>query len=168
MLPTFQPRPSSRRSAWSLVELAVVLFIMGVLAAVTAPRYTATLARYRVEHAARRVAADLEQARTRARLQNLSLTIAFNLAGESYTVAGMRDLDSSRTTYMVNLAGPPYNCELASATFDADATPNAEDQNVTYSRWGIPDSAGSVFVRCGNLQREVRVRAVTGKLEIVE
>jgi len=141
------------RRGWSLIELAVVTTFMGILAGVTLPRFMNALERSSVDAAARRVADDLEYLRMQARKLNSNVTVSSNPAAASYSAAGVRALDSSRTTYTVSLAGDPYQSRIASVSFDADAAANLEDQSVIFSRSGSPDSSGSVIVRSGSLQK---------------
>ena len=65
-------RVRSRRCAFTFIELVIVLLVMGILTAVAAPKFFDSLLFHRVESAARRVKADLELARTQARLTSAS------------------------------------------------------------------------------------------------
>src|SRR5688500_9245400 len=72
--PRRRPRRQTRAAlGFTLIEIVMVLFIMAIVAAMAAPRYSQAIARYRLESAAGRVAADLEYARALARSTSTSL-----------------------------------------------------------------------------------------------
>lgn len=62
----------------TLVELTMVVLIIDILAMVAAPRHIGSLAHFRVEAAARRIAADLEWARQTARTTGVNQTVTFD------------------------------------------------------------------------------------------
>src|SRR3954454_6994455 len=95
----------NRRCAFSIFELVIVLLIMSILTAVAAPAFFDALLFHRVESAARRVKADLELARTQARLTSASQSIAF--ANSAYTLANMKNLDKPGAVYFVDLKKQP-------------------------------------------------------------
>ena len=78
---------TSGRSGFTLIELVMVLAIIGLITAIAAPRYAASLARYRAESAARRVAADLALARREAAASSSSRSELPNFSRRSLTPA---------------------------------------------------------------------------------
>lgn len=128
------------------------MLVMGILAAVAAPTYIASLARYRADLAARRIVADLEYARSEAQRSSQSREVQFDIGAESYTLASVADIDESANTYTVNLVDDPFMAEIASATFGVD-------ENVIFDRFGRPDSTGSVVVRSGSVQVTITLAA---------
>src|SRR5438105_3411892 len=65
--PMLTRRASIFRLAFSLVELTVVLALVVIVSAIALPRYWSSAGYYRVDLAARRLAADLALAQTHAR-----------------------------------------------------------------------------------------------------
>src|SRR3954451_23186913 len=73
-------RPQRRSStAFTLFELMIVILIIWIAAAVAVPRYASSVGRYRAEFAAKRVAADLNLARARAKAASSTRNVTFNL-----------------------------------------------------------------------------------------
>src|SRR5262245_51703406 len=82
------------RSAFTFVELVVVLLIMSILAAVAAPKFIRSLDYSRLESAARRLKIDLEQVRRAAQLKSRTETITFS--GSTYSLSsGVQGLNHS-------------------------------------------------------------------------
>lgn len=139
-----------------MMEVALVVMIIGTLAAVAIPRISNTLARQRVEAAARRIVADLTLAQRRARTTNASQTVRFTPVTHGYTLIGMPHPDHPSSTYRVLLSEEPYRASIDSADFGADL-------DIIFDVFGVPDSGGWVVISVGDHARTVTVDARTGK-----
>jgi prepilin-type N-terminal cleavage/methylation domain-containing protein len=137
------------RPAFTLIELTVVLLILAVMAAIAAPRYGASLANYRVNAAAGRVAGDLRMIRQYARKISQAQTVTFDAAANSYTASTMADVNRRGTGYTVNLWASDYLTDITSVSFVAGT--------VQFDIYGRPSAAGTVVVTAGGLQRTVQV-----------
>jgi prepilin-type N-terminal cleavage/methylation domain-containing protein len=148
------PRPPRRRclprarAAFSLFELLFVIAIIAIIAAVAMPKYGRSVARYRAQCAARRVAADLMFARSAAKSASAERVVTFNTVAGSYTVAGVRDLDHPKAPYTVTLSDSPYNATLDFADFGG--APQA-----VFDMYGAPKWSGKVIVHVGEFQQTV-------------
>jgi prepilin-type N-terminal cleavage/methylation domain-containing protein len=179
MLTTHHQRstPWNRRRAFSrafsLVELVMVLVIAGVIAAIAVPRMSGSIGRQRALAAARRVAADLETARTAAMAGSASRKVVFSPARSAYGTPGMTGtLDQRSTIYLVDLTRPPYNASLAAANFNDSASlkwagvyDSDAAQEVVFDGFGRPDSTGWVFVSSGGVYYKVTLDA-TGRTQV--
>jgi Tfp pilus assembly protein FimT len=125
------------RRAFSMIELGIVVLIMSILAAVSAPAFLDSLLYHRVETAARRVKADLNYARQRARLTSTSQTVTFT--GGSYTLVGAKSMENPSNAYTVNLQKSPYSLDTVTASF-------ANAQTITFDGYGAPASGGTVLL----------------------
>jgi hypothetical protein len=142
------------------------LFIMAIVAAMAAPRYSQAIARYRLESAAGRVAADLEYARALARSTSTSLKVDFSAPANGYTLVGAKSLDDPAADYAVRLSGDPYGVTLDRARFGTDPDEDARQPHVTFDLFGVPNSGGRVVLRHAGLRKVVRLDALTGKVEV--
>jgi type II secretory pathway pseudopilin PulG len=162
MTSSFDPRSSildrrfPARAGISAVEIVITVLIVGILAALVVPRYLDTINHTRAEMAARRVAADLALARREAQLKSAPVTVQFEPAGNSYTLAGVAHIDRPSEAFVVLLAEAPYQCELLSADLGGDA-------EVIYDGFGRPDSGGTIVVRCGGQVRTVTLNHDSGQ-----
>jgi prepilin-type N-terminal cleavage/methylation domain-containing protein len=154
--PTSVPRPG-----FTLIELILVVIIVAVLSAIAIPRYTNSQMKYRADAAARRVAADLQVAQTRARIRSTPQTVTFNLTSSSYTLDGMPHPDHPAKTYTVSLPEAPYGASLVTVNFNGTAT-------IGFDQYGmpIPATGGTAAVRVGDQQRTISVEANTGRVSV--
>ena len=141
-----------------MVELLLVIATVAILSAIAVPRYAGSLARYRVEMAAKRVAADLMTARTRARVTSTRQVVDFTAPADGYTLVGMPAPDGAAGDYAVRLSDEPYKATLGAVSFG-----DAAAAEVWFDRYGTPDHAGTVVVTSGGFQRTVALDPVTGK-----
>ena len=154
-----RPLRLPRAKAFSLFELLFVITIIAIVAAVAMPRYGRSVARYRAECAARRVAADLALARSSARAASAERVVTFNTVAGSYTLAAVRHLDHGSQPYTVALSGAPYHAELYYADFGG--APQA-----SFDMWGAPRWGGKVVVRVGEFEQTVALGRDDGSITV--
>ncbi len=148
-----------RSTGFTLIELVIVVMIAAVMTGIAAGRYGQALARYRADHAARRIAADLALARSEAKTTGNSVTVSFDPAQDRYQVFNVRGLNNPESGYSVALGEAPYGSTLVSAALGGDAA-------VVFNGHGVPDSGGTVVVQSGAAERTVSLNADTGRATI--
>ena len=153
------PLTCRARRAFSLIELMLVVAIMAVFAAMAAPRYTDALYRYRADAAARRIAADLTMAQSKARSLATSRSVVFSISGKSYQIPNETDLNLSGGAYSVNLGSAPYYVAIGTVSFNGNAS-------VTFNGYGVPNNAGSVQVTAGNVVRTISIDSASGVVTV--
>ena len=142
-----------------------MLAIVGIAAAIATPRYAQSLARYRAESAAHRVAADLAYAQSRARLDGVSRSVSFNVGADGYTMPGVKDPDTGSAPYVVGLGEEPYRATIITASFDDPMSLDVVNE-VIFDGYGKPDSAGTVTVKVGSITFSVNLAADSGKATV--
>ena len=152
-------RHGARRSAFTLVELILVLIILSIFAGVAAPRFGSAIARRRADAAASRIVLDLELARRQAKTSSANQTVFFDIAANSYSLPGMQHPDRPGRDYEVPLSEEPYRVGIASADFGGDL-------EIVFNGWGSPDSGGSVVIQVGNYMRTIIVEPSTGQASV--
>jgi prepilin-type N-terminal cleavage/methylation domain-containing protein len=142
------PTGAFRAAGFSLFELLFVIAIIAIIAAMAMPKYGQSVARYRAQCAARRVAADLMFARSAAKAASADRVVTFNTVAGSYTLAGVRHLDHASAPYTVDLSDAPYHAVLDFADFGG--APQA-----VFDMYGAPKWSGKVIVHVGEFQQTV-------------
>jgi type II secretory pathway pseudopilin PulG len=145
--------------AFSIAEVVLVLAIMAILAGIALPRFGNAMVRQRADGLARRIAADLERARSHAMRSGLSQTCRFTLADNRYTLVGIPDPDHPASEYSVLVTASPNDGSLAS--FDLGG-----DGEIVFDMYGMPDSAGSVIIRVGDEYRTVTIDPESGETSV--
>jgi prepilin-type N-terminal cleavage/methylation domain-containing protein len=152
-------RPTNFRRGFTLVELSLTIAIIITLSAIAMPRYASAVASYRSRAAAKRISADLAQVQSFARTSSTAQTITFSSSTASYTIANLRDLDTSSTTYRVSLAAEPYRASIATLSLGSGGS-------ITFDGYGNPNCGGTITVQSGTYTRSVVVDATTGKVAV--
>jgi hypothetical protein len=106
-----------------------------------------------VETAARRLKADIDQARARARLTSTAQSVSF--AGSTYTLSGAKNLDNPNNTYAVDLQKSPYSLDSATANFNGS-------QTLSFDGYGTPSSGGTIVLSAKSHECTVTVDNVLG------
>jgi prepilin-type N-terminal cleavage/methylation domain-containing protein len=150
---------ATSRPAFSLVELTMVLAIIGIAAAIAAPRWGQALGRYRCDAAARRLVTDLAMAQTLARSTSAPQTIIFNFTAENFRISGMTYFETATGAYTVHFSQPPYLADLSSTDY-VSGTP------VTYNGFGVLSAGGAVVISSGGFSRTVTIEAGSGAATI--
>jgi type IV fimbrial biogenesis protein FimT len=150
---------SETRRGFTLVDLTITVLIMGVVAATASPRFAALLTSYTAEAAARRVAADLNYAASAAAQTSQSVTVTFNVSGDSYSVVGVDSPDHPGSAWAVSLTNGGYNVDLVSVDF-------AATQTVTFNAYGRPNNPGSIILSSGSDSATIVVDAATGRATV--
>lgn len=144
------------RGAFSLIELTIVILVLGILSAVSVPRFTDSLRQYRVQAAADRIVADLARTQAAAYGSSASKTITFNVSAGSYQVTGVKSLDHSSSAYSVELTQDPYQCTLVSVWDQIGM------QSLIFDGYGLPNKGGNIVVSCGGALKTIKVSSSTG------
>jgi type II secretion system protein H len=147
------------RTAFTLLEVVIVLVIMGIISAIAVPRYANALARHRLDAAATRIVADLSLARQQAKTSGTTQTVRFNLVKNVYELDGVQHLDHAGRNYEVLLSQEPYRTEIVSADLGGDA-------EIIFDSYGVPDSGGTVVLQAGKYQKTVAVEAGSGRASV--
>jgi type II secretory pathway pseudopilin PulG len=159
------------------MELVIVVLIIGILSAVAVPRFTDSLCRFRVEAAARRIAADVNLARQQARNSESEQWVLFYPSSDYYKLYNDPHPDHPAQEYVIKLTKTAYPVYLVSAVFE-NTNGYKDYWRLRFDSYGSPQCgapptvpyaplvSGTVVVQSGNAQRTVVINPVTGKASV--
>jgi prepilin-type N-terminal cleavage/methylation domain-containing protein len=151
---------SVRHKGFSLMELSLVVALLALLTGIAAPRYSSSANNYRVNMAARKVAADLCRARADAWNRGVHRTVTFNTTTLQYTLTAVADMNNGTLAdTVVSLKTSPYNLTQLAANFGGGTS-------VIFDGYGMPNNGGTVTVTSGTLSQTVTLNATTGNITI--
>ncbi|WP_197530305.1 pilus assembly FimT family protein [Bythopirellula polymerisocia] len=136
------------RSAFSLVELTIVVLVVGIVTAIAAPKFDNALKLARVRSAAKWIKSDLSFAQRHASRTSSNQTVNFDTSTHSYALTGVSDINRRGQSYVIYLNDSKFNAQLVSADFGGSSS-------VTFNIHGQPDNAGTVVVRSGNTTKTI-------------
>lgn len=143
------------RNAFTLIELVISIAIITTVAGVAAFRFASSTERARVQTAAERVAAMINDARTRARTTGMTVSLTFSTSPCAVEIKGI-----SRTGMdVVRFDEAPYKVKFVSIDF-------AGGNVLSFSGRGRPASGGEFKLQQGNFVRTVIVDPETGHATI--
>ncbi len=144
-----------RNRGFSMIELVIVLVIIGVTAAIAVPRYANSIQRTKVDGAARRMAADIERLRDRARAQGREQRLYVATAGY---VLMMSDDSGNLVRERVDLSIDPYGVGVRPTV--------VTDRGLTFDSLGRASEALLVYVTNGEVSRGVMFDPVAGRATV--
>ena len=150
------------RQAIALIDLVITLLIIGILAAVAAPRFAASYASLQLEAAARRVAGDLNYARKSAVTTCRITQVAFRTSPMGFDMTGVVHPGYPGQSYSCELSDIAPGASFDSINFDHSST-------LTFNVYGRPQVSGvglvsgSVVLRFGDQLKTVAINTSTGE-----
>jgi len=154
-------RPSLRPPrGFTLFELTIVLAIVVIVSAIALPRYWSSIARYRVDIAARRLAADISLAQSHARTSGQFHNIQFTRGSLTYTLPEETSFTESPTGYVVNLDASPFNVSVLSFALS--------DGGKTITFDGFGQAAQSATIQLGAIghSRTITLNQASGAVNV--
>ena len=156
----------ARSRGFSLLELTCCTLFLGIIAAIATPNYIASLDRYRVEMAVKRMSNDLQLTQCSARQTNSTKSIKFTLSDSAYTMVGITSLDRPSAAYSVKLTDSPYQVRMVGLVDSTQPTLSPASVTVAFNRFGLPDRGVTITVGSGSRTQLVQVAADSGKVKI--
>lgn len=147
---------------FTLIELVLVILIAGVMAALAVPRFANSMSSYQAQMAARRLAVDLEMARSLARARSADITVRFTTATHRYELVGLTLPDNPSKPYVVVLNNDPYKSQITALSLPG-ASPAS---SLVFDGYGKPKLTGngSVTVRSGGKTHTLTIDAGSGRV----
>ena len=161
-----QPRSPARRTGITLADVVIATLILGILAASAGPRYLSALQRFRLEAAARRIAADLELARRHARQTGEPQAVKFDAAADTYSLVDYPDPARPKQNYSVDLATTSYPAQLMDVSVDGADTVIFDRYGRPWPPAGVPLVDAYIDVEVAARIQRIRLNPLSGKADL--
>lgn len=148
-----RPAPANH-AAFTLLEIALVVAIIAILAAVALPRSNAALTRTRADAAATRLVGELGWLRERAIATGRAHTAAFSGLRCQFTASN--DDGKDETLAEIDFALEPYRLDGLTISLGGPTT-------LKFDAYGAVDHAGTIVVQVVDEARTVTIDAATGR-----
>lgn len=148
-------RFAPRRRAFTLVELVVVLAITAAVTSIGVIKYSASLARYRVQGAAARLIADLETARTQARHSSSPRIMRFAPDRTRYTVLTSAQDSANAAGAITDLSLDPYRASFAIS--------GLSNNTLRFDGYGVANQAPRITLTSAGATAVVAIDADSGR-----
>ena len=142
------------RSAYTLIELVIVLFIMGIVCAIAFPRYSSALAKHRVTRAADRVVADLRLAKSYALMRSAAVYVDLSTSTHTIGLRDITDFERGGRQQIVQLNADPYFTSIVNLSLSGQAY-------VQFSGYGEPVNTGTITLQSGGETKVISVTRTT-------
>ena len=150
-----------RCRGFTLLDVALTTGIIAILSAIAMPRYSQSVTRHRADLAARRLVADLDLLRMRARAQGTYESGYYYAGGDYCRYVSDPDLDDVTKEYRTYLGEEPYRADIVEVSFDGGAR-----TYMRYGNYGHPYWGGYIIIRVGDEQRKVIVDPSSGEATV--
>jgi type II secretory pathway pseudopilin PulG len=148
-----------RQAGFTLIELVVLCAILAIVAGLAIPRYGQAMIVYRADSAARTICQDLHLARQRAKSLSQPVTVAFDPDEATLTISGLADRNDPDRDHFRDFSAQPYGVWFSVCDFAGDAT-------VVFNGFGLPDSDGTIRIRCNTQARTIVLDAQSGEARV--
>jgi len=150
-------------TAFTLVEILVVVIIMGIAAGVVIPMAIDS-GDLQAAGGARMLASDLQYAQSTAITTQTPVTVTFNISGDSYTLSNasgplIHPMTKDAYTVDFDTIGGFSSLDLVSVSFGGEA-------EVTFDELGSPGNPGTVTIQAGAYTYQITVSAATGRVTV--
>ncbi len=169
-MPNIIKNPIKRNTAlcgFSLVEVVLVVIIISIVAVMAVPRFAKSMARHRVDLAAKRVIVDLKLARQLAKTTSKKHRVRFVYGTSKYVVESLdgatwkaiADMDRKGADYEVDLGAEPYLVKVTNIRKQS----LLDDPMVVYNGFGLVTTTTWLVIQNGESFNKIEVDGNTGE-----
>ena len=153
------PRSNAHAGAFTLLELCIVVAVVGILAAVAAPRFSQASDRYRAQSALLRLDSDLQLAMTSARARGESILFTLDAETSTYSFKNLPNPHTGEANTTINLGAQPFRTPIVGSVMPLSGS-------ISILPTGLPDESFAITVVSGSTIRTLTFDARTARSTI--
>lgn len=147
-------------SGFTFIELIIIIIIIGILGAVAFTRILDNLQPFKVRAAIEQITSDIEQSKALSMAQHDTITIAFNIANDSYSIyTGPTGSQTIMTDYLGSDQGVISFDQAEYSGTDITSANFGNSPNLSFDPWGNTILGGTITLNTDNI---ITVQTVTG------
>jgi prepilin-type N-terminal cleavage/methylation domain-containing protein len=150
------------RNGLTLIELTMVLLIMGILAAVAAPRLTSQLNKHSVGSVRALIETDLKAAQQEALTTSSSVTFSIDRLRNLYTITARRG-GTATVLKTIRIDADPWNSQITSLLKGSTRT-SVDTMTLTINGAGVFAENLVINLASGSATGRTTVDAATGRI----
>lgn len=156
-----QEKIQKHPNGFTFIELIIAIIIVGILGSMAFTRILNNLNPIKVRAAIEQITSDIEQTKALSMAQHDTITIAFNITNDSYSIYnGPTGNQTIMTNYpgsnngVISFDQTEYSgVDISSASFGSNST------NLSFDPWGNTILGGAITLNTNNV---ITVQTVTG------
>ncbi len=130
-------RANTRRKGFTYVDAVVTIFIMGIAAAIAAPRLSTAYSQHQLRSATARFAADLSYLRQQAITKGRSLTVTIDTASQELSCSEVRSVEHSHESFSAVLTDFVQGAKMTLQTLSPVSSSRSNFYSFDFSRDGL-------------------------------
>ena len=147
-------------NGFTFIELIMVLIIVGILGSMVFTRILNNLNPIKVRAAIEQITSDIEQTKAFSMAQHDTITIAFNIANDSYSIYnGSTGNQTIMTDYPGSNNGVISFDQTEYSGVDISSASFGNSTNLSFDPWGNTILGGTITLNTNNV---ITVQTVTG------
>jgi len=149
-----------QKKGFTFIELIMVLIIVGILGSMVFTRILNNLNPIKVRAAIEQITSDIEQTKALSMAQHDTITIAFNIANDSYSIYnGSTGNQTIMTDYPGSNNGVISFDQTEYSGVDISSASFGNSTNLSFDPWGNTILGGTITLNTDNV---ITVQTVTG------
>ena len=150
---------------FTMVELMIVVFVLGIVAAVAIPSINSSLDEMKLDSAAREIVSAIQYSQSLAIKKGIEYGVKFDKTTQTVTCYKKQGSETilhpiEKKPYILDFSGSEnlQGVELDVTTFVGN--------KVEFNDLGEPSQSGSVTVECADLQKTINISLPIGKVSV--
>ena len=147
-------------NGFTFIELLIIIIIVGILGSMVFTRIMNNLNPIKVRAAIEQITSDIEQTKALSMAQHDTITIAFNIANDSYSIYnGSTENQTIMTDYPGSNNGIISFDQTEYSGVDISSASFGNSTNLSFDPWGNTILGGTITLNTDNV---ITVQTVTG------
>jgi prepilin-type N-terminal cleavage/methylation domain-containing protein len=159
---SMKAKAHTRRTGFSMIELAIVVSIIGIISAIAIPKFADGASGRKLQGVKKQLLADIQTAKIRARATSTQHTIKFFVSDEIYVIVEGNEIKKDAIVISRDLTESPFDATIRRTNLGGDEV-------MVITPYGDLSPSGTIRFKVGNERIDVLLEGIadTGVIPIV-